>query len=106
MTENEQKLFNLFNEYNYLQAEGDKTLYRPRSEKDWQGMSRPYRQYICSKHFEFVKWLCKNDKINLDKLKICDMFWDLTDWVDTECNILCHLAIQEDPIKFLATILR
>lgn len=42
----------------------------------------------------------------MDKLKICDMFWDLTDWVDTECNILCHLAIQEDPIKFLATILK
>jgi len=67
MTENTKKLFNLFNEYNYLQAEGDKALYRPRSEKDWLGMSRLYRQYICSKHFGFIKWLCKDaTKIDFD----------------------------------------
>lgn len=67
MTKNERKLFDLFNEYNYLQAQNERNLYRPWKEKDWQGMSRPYRQYICSKHFEFVKWLVKENKIDRKK---------------------------------------
>lgn len=68
MTENEQKLLDYFNDYNFIVANDERDTYRPRSEKDWLGMSRPYRQYICSKHFGFIKWLCKDaTKIDFDK---------------------------------------
>lgn len=113
MTENEQKLLDYFNDYNFIVANDERDTYRPRTEKDWQGMSRPYRQYICSKHFEFVKWLCKDAaKIDFDNWGKLDqqlpeyLKKPTVKWIMAEDLILMVLSIQEDPIKFLATILR
>lgn len=69
MTENEQRLLDYFNDYNFICANDERETYRPRSEKDWLYMSRPYRQYICSKHFEFVKWLVNKDFIDYTKVE-------------------------------------
>lgn len=108
MTENEQKLLDLFNEYNYIQAEGERDTYRPRTEKDWQGMSRPYRQYICSKHFEFVKWLVKQDSIDFIKIYDTSILHGIMVLTQEDAinRALMELAIQDDPITFLANILR
>lgn len=109
MTKNMQKLLDLFNEYNYIQAEGERDTYTPRTEKDWLGMSKPYQYYIISKHFEFVKWLENEDKINTDKLwNIDDTVQSMVVEMDTtwENTILMLLAIQAEPLNFLADIIK
>lgn len=72
----------------------------------WDKITDKEEAWICSKKFWFIKRLVKNDKINLDKLKIFDIFWDLNERVGTESNVLCHLAIQDEPIEFLIQLLK
>ena len=55
---------------------------------------------ICSKKFWFIKWLVENEKIDLDGYPDIDFFnGDVN-------NLLMYLAIQDEPINFLISILK
>ena len=55
--------------------------------------------YIISKKFWFIQWLVENDKINTDEFSIIEGFDDY------EC-LLMRLAIDDNPIEFLVSILK
>jgi len=54
---------------------------------------------ICSKKFWFIKWLVENEKIDLDK------YPQIMEYSDLE-SFLMYLAIQDEPIRFLISILK
>jgi hypothetical protein len=56
-------------------------------------------EYICSKQFWFIKWLVENEKIDLDGYPDIDFFNDVN-------SLLMYLAIQDEPIEFLVSILK
>ena len=68
-------------------------------------------QKIISKEYKFIKWLVENDKIDVKKLaekSECEVFLEFRRWekdrrTDT---VIMILAIQEDPIWFLISILK
>lgn len=62
---------------------------------------------IISKKYEFIKWLVENDKINYLQL-IEDNTWNILkeNWWDNKTVLLMLLAIQDEPIKFLISILK
>lgn len=55
---------------------------------------------ILNKKFWFIKWLVENEKIDLDGYPDIDFFnGDVN-------NLLMYLAIQDEPIEFLVSILK
>lgn len=66
-----------------------------------------------SKHYWFIEWLVKNDKIDLDKI---NLVWELKDtWEDDSVNLSVHawsdstimlLSISKNPIETLLCILK
>jgi len=55
---------------------------------------------IISKQYWFIKWLVENEKIDLDGYPDIDFFnGDVN-------NLLMYLAIQDEPIQFLISILK
>ena len=70
--------------------------------------------YIISKSYWFIKWLVENDKI--DNKKIADETYVKVNWEWYELILGCHydlyqqtlmlLAIQDEPIEFLISILK
>ena len=54
---------------------------------------------IISKKFWFIKWLVENEKIDLDEFSIIDGFDDYE-------SLLMRLAIDDEPLEFLASILK
>lgn len=107
-----EKLIELLNEYeakryktsviaNIRKGEEDRLSYL---EMNWN-----YSELLCiSKGYEFIKWLVDNDKIDLEKLlkgikenKIyCWKWWKVRNM------LLMLLAIQDNPIEFLVSILK
>ena len=74
-------------------------------------------EYLCSKHFWFIKWLVENDKIDYKKLKegredLCDV--NLRHLRNKYINVvslsyvklLMLLAISDEPIEFLIDVLK
>ena len=61
-------------------------------------------EIIISKSFGFIKWLVDNDKIDFTKLKVNYIYHD-DEW-SLEKELLMQLAIQDNPIEFLVSILR
>ena len=68
--------------------------------------------FIISKTFGFIKWLVDNDKIDRkkahEKIKELgkDYWWfDIYSWIVENC-LLMLLAIQDEPIEFLISILK
>ena len=66
---------------------------------------------IISKEYWFIKWLVENEKIDLDKLPIrLEEYYQNTEAVgyvtDDENILLMELAIQDNPIEFLISILK
>lgn len=59
---------------------------------------------IISKQYWFIKWLVENDKINKRKEYEDVKFW-FVGYSDYEC-LLMLLAIQDEPIEFLVSILK
>lgn len=83
-----------------------------RTEKDWNTTSRIYKAYILSKDYGWIKRLVKNDKIDRkkahEKIKELgkDYWWfDIYSWIVENC-VLMLLAIQDEPLKFLESILK
>lgn len=78
-------------------------------------------EVICGKRYEFIKWLVENDKIDIKKLIIKGEMrswwdfdnkkWDEETWEESwnkYFSELCLmiLAIQDEPIEFLISILK
>lgn len=71
-------------------------------------------EWICSARYGFIKWLVENDKIDLRKLD-CKRYdvdiparyylWTYIRY-SIEKEMLMTLAIQDEPIKFLISILK
>lgn len=59
---------------------------------------------LISKNSWFIKWLVDNDKIDFHKLKVNYIYHD-DEW-DWEKELLMQLAIQDEPIEFLISILK
>lgn len=105
------KILDLFNEYNLSPEMTWWEMEQPRTEKDWNTMSRIYKAYIVSKDFWWIKWLVDNDKINMEEVPMrCELYyqtrwipWNVTD--DTDILIML-LAIQPKPIEFLISLLK
>lgn len=68
---------------------------------------------LISKHYWFIEWLVKEDKIDLDKI---NLVWELKDtWEDDSVNLSVHawsdstimiLSISKNPIEALLCILK
>jgi hypothetical protein len=67
---------------------------------------------ICSKKFWFIKWLVENEKIDTNKLEeksdfrdvyYCFQPWKWKKYYDV---LIMLLAIQDEPIEFLISILK
>lgn len=57
--------------------------------------------YVVSKRCEFIKWLVENDKIDLDKIEKHSFFW-----YTYYQNLLMLLAISDEPIELLNSLLK
>ena len=83
---------------------------------DWETEIAWSDSLICSKKFWFIKWLVENDKIDLEaqaiqyaKSDLSKFFaeWKDKDWMsDDYAMLLMLLAIQDEPINFLISILK
>jgi len=61
---------------------------------------------ILNKKFWFIKWLVENDKIDLEKeIKNSELNWLHEHYFREDC-LLMLLAIQDEPINFLVSILK
>ena len=108
-----EKLLKLLNEYRLKNGRSGYTKYI--SEAGYfTNKSYFYEHYswVISKKFWFIEWLVLNMKINTDELmrhwhivKTYDLDepWDSYGYVD---SLLMLLAIQDDPVDFLVSILK
>jgi len=65
-------------------------------------------EWICSKRFGFIKWLVEENKIDYEKVRKwenSDSKWDFGT-CQPEYFMIMLLSIQENPIKFLLSILK
>ena len=75
------------------------------NEEFWEALYMENKVYandflIISKKYWFIKWLVENEKIDLDGYPDIDFFnGDVN-------NLLMYLAIQDNPIEFLVSILK
>lgn len=111
MTKNENKLLDLFNQYNLSPDMTWWEICDEWDERDWGNMSVFYKQYICSKHFWFVKRLVDNDLIDKRLIPIrYEAYWfnsDVCASVLDDSNIVyMQLALQDNPIKYLNSIIK
>lgn len=78
----------------------------------WSYIQQVSVMYMISKHYGFIKRLVDNDKIDLDKVKkICikhngRMDIDGLHRYSVYERVLMLLAIQDEPIEFLISILK
>jgi len=77
---------------------------------DWETEIVWSDSLICSKKFWFIKWLVENEKIDLDACEWEKTYNNLTASRDSNYTqyerLLMALAIQDEPIKFLISILK
>jgi len=111
------KLLELLNEYEKERIEKInsewklliKLQFRPYTEESLT--NKAYRscwEEICSKYYWFIKWLVDNDKIDDDKCDIINEIYndELPSKYTRYDGILMWLAIQDEPIEFLISILK
>ena len=120
-----EKLVKLLNEYHFswteyiwyfLDEEENRIYFRTKVIDKWLiDEQRISDERIISKKFWFIKWLVENDKI--DRLTFCTVetpsskyedfdLWPETPREDYTNILLMDLALQENPIEFLISILR
>jgi hypothetical protein len=66
----------------------------------WEKITDKEEARIISKKFWFIKWLVENEKI--DKSKV----FSFIDTADTYEDILCLLALSDEPINDLISFLK
>ena len=110
------KLIELLNEF----KEGKPFQFIGYDEKYWMfdtnlnadGNTSLPEETIISKKFWFIKWLIENNKVNIVKEVINDIeyygHWQIenVDCYSQYDSLLMLLSIQDDPISFLASILK
>lgn len=101
-----EKLIELLNEYRESEF-----LLAERREKIWQLSLGNYSSalselILISKKYGFIKWLVDNDKVNWDNKDIAIKEWVLWKSIDNYHSLLMVLAIQDEPIDFLVSILK
>jgi hypothetical protein len=90
---------------------------RDTRDEEWSHLySDTADTYVISKKYGFIKWLVENDKIDfeLDRIIHKHKWIDFNTWkwiaVEKLCDkyesLLMLLAIQDEPIKFLISILK
>jgi len=128
-----EKLIELLNEY---EKKGRKSEYyewekwiwwpnnlfrRDTRDEEWSHLySDTADTYVISKKFWFIKWLVENDKISNDWIKpradlvkeitivdykTGDAIWWKNKYTEVE-QLIMYLSIQDEPIKFLISILK
>ena len=60
---------------------------------------------MISKSYWFIKWLVENDKIDFDEVADWMESWGSDNSCDVP-NVLMNLAIKDDPIKYLISIIK
>lgn len=116
------ELVELLNEYHfswteyiwyYLDEKENRIYFRTKVVDKWLvDEQRISDERIISKKFGFIKWLVDNDKIDLRKLrKPKREFWNymeilLLNKSTRDSGLLMLLAIQDEPIEFLCSILK
>lgn len=108
-----EKLLQLLNEYRLEKGASEYTKY---ISETWYFTHKLYfyehYSWVISKKFWFIQWLVENDKIILQKDIIRRVEYsnygvmeDIHYYSAYE-SILMYLAIQDDPISFLSSILK
>lgn len=102
------KLLDLLNEFDpYINGDGE------HMDNIWffayLGQSAVYdrdkaESIIISRKYKFIEWLVKEGKIDYSKLKVNYIYHD-TEWNLVQ-EVLMQLAIDEEPLKFLNSILK
>ena len=78
----------------------------------WQWFQYWTREYlyeiIVSKKFWFIKWLVENEKIDIDKVEEKSEYKFIKNgwWEHIIEDVLMLLAIEDEPINFLISILK
>lgn len=75
----------------------------------WNKENKFYEEQIISKKFWFIKRLVDNDKIDFSRdWKYCEKSIEEFDWLfrTDEDSLIMILAIQDEPINFLISILK
>jgi hypothetical protein len=88
------KLLELLNEYNF-QEYNVKRFFK---EENVNNVMKA--EWIISKRYWFIKWLVENDKINKSKV------FSFIDTDGTYEDILCLLALSDEPIEDLISFLK
>ena len=109
-----EKLVELLNEFDgYWDYNGDYWPYMPWMDSDayWY-----HKYYLISKEYWFIERLVENDKIDWRKFLVSyyeiagiDWRWEDTyilETFDDYEQLLMYLAIQDEPISFLISILK
>lgn len=121
-----QKLINLLNEFETPQSwivfksydDYDGTFYWV--DIDWETEIAWSDSLICSKRFQWVKWLVENDKIDIVKVyenltnyeieirirAVKELLENNEEDTIAYLKLLMLLAIQDEPINFLISILK
>ena len=97
-----EKLIELLNEYEWQDTWSyDEEMGMPYY---WWGDDCDYDTYLVSKKYWFIKWLVENDKIeeNSDLITLASELW----CAFSSDVLLMYLAIQDNPIEFLVSILK
>lgn len=123
-----EKLLNLLNEHAHTYAEHyddtweeititftwhyDQCFHYTVDDKEW--IQTLVDDVVISKRFWFIKWLVDNEKIDLDKIPTrmkyrlhqykTELWW--YGRIDEYSELLMLLSIQDEPIKFLVSILK
>ena len=91
------KLVELLNEYNgktYDYSKLSNLFYR----WEYESYEEVTEEKLISKKYWFIKWLVDNDKIDESKIEI--------HWFSFYESVLMELAIKDNPIEFLISILK
>ena len=93
-----EKIVSLLNEYEWQESWSYDKKYWIHI---WWGDDLDYECFICSKKYWFIKWLVENKKI--DKSKV----FSFIDTADKPYeDILCLLALSDEPIEDLISFLK
>lgn len=65
-----------------------------------------YIRFLLSTEAMFIKWLVENEKIEWNNKDIAIREWILWKSIDNYHSLLMALAIQDNPIEFLVSILK
>ena len=72
----------------------------------WEKITDKEETRIISKKFWFIKWLVENEKVEWNNKDIAIKEWILWKSIDNYHSLLMALAIQDEPINFLISILK